>query len=150
MLLVAKGAQNKDIAAEVGLDRRQVDMVERFFRDITEMRTRCDSFTSVLELEPAIDLCVAQHNVDPKHFIWTASASAILAKGTRAKAAIFGVIRKARHCSGGNDHFFSESAEPRRLIHEGHAYEAHSKAGQRFERGLRRVRQVECLAQEAS
>jgi transposase len=65
-----------------------LNMVERFLRDITDKRIRRDSFTSVAELELAIDLYVAQHNVDPKPFIWTASASDILAKVTRAKAAL--------------------------------------------------------------
>ena len=39
------------------------------------------------ELELAIGLCVAHHNIDPKPLIWTACASDILAKVTRAKAA---------------------------------------------------------------
>jgi len=65
-----------------------LNMVERFFRDISENRIRRDSFTSVPELELAIDLYVANHNADPKPFIWTASASDILAKVTRAKAAL--------------------------------------------------------------
>jgi transposase len=65
-----------------------LNMVERFFRDITDKRIRRDSFTSVEELELAIDLYVAHHNIDPKAFIWTASASDILAKVTRAKAAL--------------------------------------------------------------
>ena len=64
-----------------------LNMVERFFRDITDKRIRRDSFTSVAELELAIDLYVA-HNIDPKPFIWTATASDILAKVTRAKAAL--------------------------------------------------------------
>ena len=64
-----------------------LNMVERFFRDITDKRIRRDSFTSVAELELAIDLYVAHHNIDPKPFIWTASAKDILAKVTRAKAA---------------------------------------------------------------
>jgi transposase len=68
-----------------------LNMVERFFRDITDKRIRRDSFTSVAELELAIDLYVAHHNIDPKPFIWTASASDILAKVTRAKAALAGV-----------------------------------------------------------
>ncbi len=63
-------------------------MVERFFSDITNKRIRRDSFTSVQELEMAIDLDVAHHNIDPKPFIWTASATDILAKVTRAKAAL--------------------------------------------------------------
>ena len=63
-------------------------MVERVFRDITDKRIRRDSFTSVAELELAIDLYVAHHNIDPKPFIWTARATDILAKVTRAKAAL--------------------------------------------------------------
>ena len=65
-----------------------LNMVERFFRDISENRIRRDSFTSVPELELAIDLYVAHHNANPKPFIWTASAKDILAKVTRAKAAL--------------------------------------------------------------
>ena len=65
-----------------------LNMVERFFRDISENRIRRDSFTSVPELELAIDLYVIHHNANPKPFIWTASASDILAKVTRAKAAL--------------------------------------------------------------
>ena len=63
-------------------------MVERFFRDITDKRIKRDSFTSVAELKLAIDLYVAHHNAHPKPFIWTASATDILAKVTRAKAAL--------------------------------------------------------------
>jgi hypothetical protein len=70
-----------------------LNMVERFFRDITDKRIRRDSFTSVQELELAIDLYVAHHNIDPKPFIWTASARDILAKVTRAKA-----LSTARSC----------------------------------------------------
>ena len=70
-----------------------LNMVERFFRDITDKRIRRDSFTSVPELELAIDLYIAQHNLKPKPFIWTASASDILAKVTRAKAALAAVSR---------------------------------------------------------
>ena len=65
-----------------------LNMVERFFRDITDKRIRRDSFTSVAELELAIELYVAHHNIKPKPFIWTASAKDILAKVTRAKAAL--------------------------------------------------------------
>ncbi|QDL38357.1 IS630 family transposase [Rhodoferax sediminis] len=70
-----------------------LNMVERFFRDISENRIRRDSFTSVAELELAIDLYVVHHNAHPKPFIWTASAKDILAKVTRAKAALAGATR---------------------------------------------------------
>lgn len=62
-----------------------LNVVERFFRDITDKRTRRDSFTSVAELELAIDLCVAHHNIDPKPFIWSARACDIQAKVTRPR-----------------------------------------------------------------
>ena len=68
-------------------------MVERFFRDISERRIKRDSFTSVAELELAIDLYIVHHNAHPKPFIWTATASDILAKVTRAKAALARVTR---------------------------------------------------------
>ncbi len=65
-----------------------LNMVERFFRDISENRLRRDSFTSVAELEQAIAEYIEHHNNHPKPFIWTASATDILAKVTRAKAAL--------------------------------------------------------------
>jgi transposase len=70
-----------------------LNMVERFFRDISENRIKRDSFTSVGELELAIDLYVANHNIDPKPFVWTASAKDILAKVTRAKTAAAGASK---------------------------------------------------------
>lgn len=70
-----------------------LNMVERFFRDISENRIKRDSFTSVGELELAIDLYVANHNIDPKPFVWTASAKDILAKVTRAKTAAPGASK---------------------------------------------------------
>ena len=65
-----------------------LNMVERFFRDITEKRIRRGVFTSVSELKTAIDEYIATHNANPKPFIWTAKASDILAKVTRARATL--------------------------------------------------------------
>jgi transposase len=70
-----------------------LNMVERFFRDITENRIRRDSFTSVRELQQAIYDYLEHHNGDPKPFIWTAKAEDILAKVTRAKEALARVGR---------------------------------------------------------
>lgn len=70
-----------------------LNMVERFFRDISENRIKQGSFTSVAELEHAIAQYIEHHNKNPKPFIWTASASDILAKVTRAKAALARVGR---------------------------------------------------------
>jgi len=63
-----------------------LNMVERFFRDITTERLRRGVFTSVPELEAAINDYVAHHNTDPKPFIWTKSARDILQKVIRANA----------------------------------------------------------------
>jgi transposase len=65
-----------------------LNMVERFFRDITDKRIRRGVFKSVPDLEAAIDEYIAAHNANPKPFIWTAKASDILAKATRARAAL--------------------------------------------------------------
>ena len=61
-----------------------LNMVERFFRDITTERLRRGVFTSVPELVQAIDEYVAHHNINPKPFIWTKSARDILQKVIRA------------------------------------------------------------------
>jgi transposase len=63
-----------------------LNMVERFFRDITVNRLRRGVFTSVPELVTAINKYVAQHNTKPKPFIWTKSARDILQKVIRANA----------------------------------------------------------------
>ena len=63
-----------------------LNMVERFFRDITVNRLRRGVFTSAPELVAAIDEYVAQHNIKPKPFIWTKSAADILQKVIRANA----------------------------------------------------------------
>ena len=61
-----------------------LNMVERFFRDLTTERLRRGVFTSVPQLVAAIDEYVAHHNTDPKPFIWTKCARDILQKVIRA------------------------------------------------------------------
>lgn len=63
-----------------------LNMVERFFRDLTTERLRRGVFTSVPELVIAIEGYVAHHNTDPKPFIWTRSARDILQKVIRANS----------------------------------------------------------------
>jgi len=63
-----------------------LNMVERFFRDITTERLRRGVFTSVPELIAAIDEYIAHHNTRPKPFIWTKSARDILQKVIRANS----------------------------------------------------------------
>jgi transposase len=65
-----------------------LNMVERFFRDLTHNRLRRGVFRDVEELITAIDEFVDRHNEAPKPFIWTASASDILEKVKRARRAL--------------------------------------------------------------
>ena len=62
-----------------------LNMVERFFRDITQQRIRRGVFRSVPELVAAIEEYIRNHNQAPKPFIWTAKASDILEKVTRGR-----------------------------------------------------------------
>jgi transposase len=65
-----------------------LNMVERFFRDLTENRLRRGVFRSVEELIIAIDQYIGRHNENPKPFIWTAKAADILEKVKRARRAL--------------------------------------------------------------
>jgi len=59
-----------------------LNLVERFFREITEKRIRRGVFHSVKELEEAICQYLEHNNQKPKPFIWTKTADEILAKLT--------------------------------------------------------------------
>jgi transposase len=65
-----------------------INQVERFFGLITGDRIRCGVFKSVDELEAAIQEYLDTHNANPKPFVWTASASAILEKVARGRKAL--------------------------------------------------------------
>ena len=68
-----------------------LNMVERFFRDLTASRLRRGVFRDVMELVHAIDDYVDHHNQHPKPFIWTASANDILEKVKRARKTLVNV-----------------------------------------------------------
>lgn len=63
-----------------------LNMVERFFRDLTQRELRRGVFPSLKKLEAALTDYVVRHNQNPKPFIWTAKASDILEKVKRARA----------------------------------------------------------------
>ena len=65
-----------------------LNMVERFFAEITRERIRRGAFTSVAELKEAIMEYLENHNAAPKPFVWTKSADEILKKVARAKQAL--------------------------------------------------------------
>ena len=74
-----------------------LNMVERFFRDLTSERLRRGVFTSVPDLVAAIDEYVAHHNAAPKPFIWTKSARDILQKVIRANSRLSGKQNATLH-----------------------------------------------------
>ncbi len=63
-----------------------LNLVERWFRELTEKRVRRGSFQSVPELIAAIEEYLAASNANPKPFVWHASAQTILQKLARCKA----------------------------------------------------------------
>jgi len=65
-----------------------LNMVERFFRDLTERSVRRAVFHNVEDLVEAIEEHIRVHNLNPKPFIWTASANDILQKVCRGRCAL--------------------------------------------------------------
>ena len=65
-----------------------VNMVERWFREITDKRIRRGSFESVPVLIKAIKDYVENHNQNPKVFTWNASVKQILTKIAKCKEAL--------------------------------------------------------------
>ena len=65
-----------------------LNMVERWFRDLTDKRIRRGVFKSVADLIAAIEAYIQHHNSNPKPFVWTAKAEDIIAKYRRAKAVL--------------------------------------------------------------
>jgi hypothetical protein len=58
--------------------------VDGLLRDKT--RIRRGSFHSIVDLQAAINRYLAEHNAEPKPFVWKASAASILAKLDRLPA----------------------------------------------------------------
>ena len=63
-----------------------LNMIERFFRDLTVNRLKRGVFVSVASLIDAINEYLAVHNTNPKPYIWTKKARDILEKVKRARA----------------------------------------------------------------
>ena len=65
-----------------------LNLVERFFADITQDAIRDGSFTSVRQLITAIEDYLALRNDEPKRYVWRAKGEEILAKIQRARLAM--------------------------------------------------------------
>ena len=65
-----------------------LNLIERFFREITDKAIRRGSFDNVGQLTDAINAFINAHNANPEPFVWTAKAQHILDKIRRARAVL--------------------------------------------------------------
>lgn len=62
-----------------------LNLIERWFAELTNKRIRRDSFRSVDDLTVAIEEFLSTWNENPKPFVWTATVQSILAKLARCR-----------------------------------------------------------------
>jgi len=65
-----------------------LNMVERWFREITDKRLRRGTFPNVRALTQAIKDYIHNHNQNPQAFVWTATPEAIMKKIAKCKEAL--------------------------------------------------------------
>ncbi len=65
-----------------------LNLVERFFRDLTDKQIRRSAFTSVADLIAAIETYISAHNDHPRPFVWAATVQQIIAKVGRARTCL--------------------------------------------------------------
>ena len=65
-----------------------LNLVERWFKELTDRRLRRGTFTSVPALIDAIETWVEHWNEDPKPFVWHKTAAEIVTKVKRGRAAL--------------------------------------------------------------
>jgi hypothetical protein len=63
-----------------------LNLVERWFEELSEKAIRRGSFVSVPDLERAIENFLAAWNENPNPFVWTATVEQIMKKIERARA----------------------------------------------------------------
>jgi len=65
-----------------------LNLVERFFKELTDRRLRRGVFSSVPDLVRAMQTWIAARNADPKPFTWTAAADEIIDKVKRGRTSL--------------------------------------------------------------
>jgi transposase len=65
-----------------------LNLVERWFRELTDKALRRGVFHSVPDLVDSIKEYIDAHNDDPRPYVWTATAESILAKVARGRIAL--------------------------------------------------------------
>ena len=74
-----------------------LNLIERWFKELTDKRLRRGRFTSVAELADAITLWAEHWNIDPKPFIWKTTADEIITKVQRGRAALHQIKSATDH-----------------------------------------------------
>ena len=74
-----------------------LNLVERWFRELTDKALRRGAFHSVPDLIAKIEAYLDATNADPKPFIWTATAESILAKVARGRVALETSVTNETH-----------------------------------------------------
>ena len=65
-----------------------LNLIERWFRNLTQQRLRRDSFHNVRELSQAMGDYIRGHNQNPRIFVWSAPVERILTKAAKCKEAL--------------------------------------------------------------
>ena len=65
-----------------------LNLIERWFRELTDKRLRRGSFASVSSLIAAVEEYLSNHNQNPRVFIWSAPVDKILTKISKCKEAL--------------------------------------------------------------
>src|SRR4051794_38746419 len=74
-----------------------LNLVERWFKELTDKRLRRGRFTSVADLTEAITVWAEHWNTDPKPFIWKATAEDIIAKVQRGRTTLHQIKTQTDH-----------------------------------------------------
>lgn len=72
-----------------------LNLVERWFKELTDKRLRRGTFKSVDELVTAIEIWVEHWNDDPKPFVWHKTTEEIIEKVRRGRAALDRKVKSA-------------------------------------------------------
>jgi len=71
-----------------------LNLVERFFRDLSQDVVLPGSFTSVQELKEAIFGYLAERNLEPKRYVWKAKGEQILEKIKQARERLNAIMKR--------------------------------------------------------
>ena len=74
-----------------------LNLVERWFKELTDKRLRRGIFTSLADLTDAITTWAEHWNENPKPFVWKATAEDIIAKVRRGRDALHQVKKQTEH-----------------------------------------------------